>query len=192
MTVGPYAPRSVEYEQVGMKPLVAALASASLLAAPFLAAPTSALAQHHGSRGSWGGGASGSMSAGSGASHGGWTHGSGGSWSGGTWAGHHMDGGFHHFHHDRFPVFFGGFGLGLALGAAWDPWWWDGPYYGWAPYPAYAVGGPPPAAYGGDAPPPGAPAPQAAAPPAAACGSWSWDAAKGQYNWIPCPPPPTT
>lgn len=175
-----------------MKPLIAALAGASLAAAPM-----AAIAQHHGgSHGSWsGGGSRGSWSGGgsprgamSGA--GGWQ----GHWSGGAsgaWAGHHMDG-FHHFHHDHFPVFFGGFGLGLALGAAWDPWWWDGPYYGygWGPYPPYEVIGPP---YGYGPPPPASAAPPVAAPPAtatppaAACGSWSWNAPAQRYDWIPCP-----
>jgi hypothetical protein len=116
------------------------------------------------------------------------------SWSGGGFArggfshggfdGRHFDGGrgFRHFHDRSFA--FAGLGLGFALGlSAYDPWYYDWPYYGYyAPYP-------PPPAYYADYPPPAAvaaPPPVDEARPPAACGSWSWDAARQAYNWVPC------
>jgi hypothetical protein len=184
--------------EVSLKTIVVALASASLLA---MAAPAMADSSHHGGGGgrggSWGGGG------------GGWSHGSsaaapssGGGFRGG-FQGHSFPGprgfgashfhgrpGFHHFGGFA-PYYFADFGLGLAFGmSAIDPWFYDGfygPYYD-APY-AY---GPPP---GGYYYPPQQAAPQGAPPTAgattqsqqpAACGSWSWDAAKQAYDWVPC------
>jgi hypothetical protein len=185
--------------EVLLKTIIAALAGASLLA---LAAP--AAAQSHG--GGWGHGSS------NGGTGGGWTHGSsggapsgsgrqgapgasgasprGGFQHGGFAGGRAFDGDHFHHHFHGFPVFLGGFGFGLGL-AAFDPWFFDGPYYGsWEPYPYYAYGapyGPPPPAYyypptRAESAPPG----PAAAPPPAACGSWAWDSAKQAYNWVPC------
>lgn len=170
-----------------MKTIIAALAGASLLA---LAAPAAAQSHH----GGWSHGSSSSTSSGG---SGGWAHGSpsgsggqavpGGISRGGFAGGRAFDGGHHHFR--AFPVFLGGFGFGLGL-AAFDPWFFDGPFYGyWEPYPAYGWNypgyGPPPAYY---PPPPrndAAPPPAAQQPPAA-CGSWAWDSAKQVYNWVPC------
>lgn len=98
------------------KPIVAALAGASLLALPL-----AATAQQHHSGGGFHGGA---------AFHGGGFraggfHGGYGGWRGGGYP------------------FVGGLGLGLALGAY--PWYYDyGPAYGY--YPDYAYDAPPPAA----------------------------------------------
>lgn len=129
-------------------------------------------------------------------SGGGW-HGTGGSWSGGFRGGGFRGGHFHHHFRDGFPVF-GAFGLGLAFGSAWDPWW-DYPYYG----PAYTViehddAYPPPddgyyydryqRDYGAAPPPPSGPA--VAPPPSGPCDKWQWDAARQQYFWIACPAPP--
>jgi hypothetical protein len=180
--------------EVLLKTIIAALAGASLLA---LAAPATAQSHHGWSHGSSSG--SSSSRGGSGASSA--PGGSGGqAVAGGVSRGGFQRGGFaggagfgadrfhHHFH--GFPVFLGGFGFGLGL-AAFDPWFFDGPYYGyWEPYPYYAYGasyGPPPPAYypptrGEAAPPP----PAAAQQPPAACGSWAWDSAKQVYNWVPC------
>jgi hypothetical protein len=94
--------------------------------------------------------------------------------------------GDHHFHRHfvGFPVFLGGFGLGFGLGlAAYDPWFYGAPYYGYYGYYDYP---PPPAYYGPPPPSSQAAPPPAAAEPPAACGSWSWDAAKQVYNWVPC------
>jgi hypothetical protein len=157
-----------------LKTTIAALAGASLLT---LAMP--AAAQHHGGDGWSHGGVSGTggrSASGGGSPRGGVPH--------GGYAGGHFYGGpgFRNFHDRSFG--YAGLGLGFALGLSfYDPWYYDEPYYGYyAPYP------PPPNYYDGY-PPPGAgaaPPPVAAAPPPAACGSWSWDAAKQAYNWVPC------
>jgi hypothetical protein len=191
--------------EVSLKTIVVALASASLLA---MAAPAMADSSHHGGGGggSWGGGGGGwgrGSSAAAPSSGGGFR----GGFQGGSVAGprgfgaSHFGGrpGFRHFGGFA-PFYFADFGLGFALGmSAIDPWFYDGfygPYYD-APY-AYSYGPPPGGYY---YPPPGAPyppqqaAPQGAPPTAgattqsqqpAACGSWSWDAAKQAYNWVPC------
>jgi hypothetical protein len=168
----------------------AALASASLAVSALPAAAQS----HHGFSG--GGGGRGSAGHSGFAGRGGFAGGSGfrgGGFRGGGYGHHHFRGGF--------PVAFGGFGLGLALGLEADPWWFDAPYYGYYPYPAYGYVMAPPAygyppdeydSYGAAPPPP--PAGAYAAPPAAAggpaapaaCGSWKWDTAKSTYNWVPC------
>ena len=106
--------------------------------------------------------------------------------------------GFSHFHHFGGPRFFPFYGaaFGFGLASFYDPWFYgfyDGPY----PYYGYYAPYPPPAGYyyppGAAAPPPGAPPiaapPSASQPPPAACGSWSWDAAKQIYNWVPCGAP---
>lgn len=162
-----------------MKTIVAALAGASLLAT---ALPAAAESAHHGGFGR-------SSAAGA--------PGFGGRTGFGSGRFGFRGGG-------RFCCFGGPFfGLGLAVGlAAYDPWWFDSPYYGYygygyyGPYPPYgAYPPPPPGGYypppNGAGPPPGAPpmagpqnAPGASAP--AACGSWSWDAGKQAYNWVPC------
>jgi hypothetical protein len=156
-----------------LKTTIAALAGASLLT---LAMP--AVAQHGGE--GWGHGGGSGMHGhglGGGSPHGGFGR--------GGFAGHRFDGGrgFRHFHDRSFA--FAGLGLGFALGLSfYDPWYYDWPYYGYyAPYP------PPPGYYYDDYPPAAAVAarpPVAAAPPPAACGSWSWDAARQTYNWVPC------
>ena len=158
-----------------MKPVLAALMSASLAAVPLAAA-----AQHHG----------GGSGGGSGGGH------PGGAWSGHTGGGWHGGGGGFrggHFHGGR--PFFGGFGAGLAFGSAWDPWYWD--YPGWGS--SYTVVEPDRGPDGGyyydrynrqygDAPPP-PPGAEAAPPPAdAPCDKWQWDAAKSRYFWIACGP----
>lgn len=194
-----------------MKPVLAALVSASLVAMPLAAA-----AQHHGGRSGGGspsspsGASPGSSGGGFGAMRapsGGWRGPSGSTWSGRSWGGPGgawtggARSGFHHHFHDRFPVFFGGFGLGFALGSAWDPWFWDAPYYG---YPAYTVvehdnAYPRDDGYFYDrynhdyAAAPSPPGAQASPPPTGPCDKWQWDAAKAQYDWIACPaasPPP--
>jgi hypothetical protein len=166
--------------EVTLKSIIAALAGASLLA---IAMP--AAAQHAGGGGHGG-------SSGGGMHSGGFSHGGVAGRPG--FEGGHFHGGFSHegfagrpgFDGDRFhrgfhrgfggdPFAFAGLGLGFALGLnAYDPWYYDGPYYGY--YPDY----PPPPAYSY------APPPANAAPPPAACGSWSWDAARQAYNWVPC------
>jgi hypothetical protein len=172
--------------EVLLKTIVAALGCASLLAT---ALPAAAQSSHH--SGGWGHSSAGSPSGvGVGSSHSGFPGGSFGGRSG-------FAGGFHHGFgprhvHFGYPFYAADFGLGFALGlSVIDPWYWDSPYYYggyYAPYPP--PGGyypPPPGAY--PPPPPGQaapPPPGAAAPPAAACGSWSWDAAKQAYNWVPC------
>jgi hypothetical protein len=189
------------FEEVKLKTIIAALAGASLLAAGVPAAAQS----HHGG---WSHGSGGTSATG-----GGWTHGTSGApagmsgaatapagASGGVSRSGFPAGGFagsrtfdqNHFHHHfrGFPVFLGGFGFGLGL-AAFDPWFFDGPFYGyWAPYPYYAYGyapyGPPPPYYTPPAPRGDAAPPPAAAQPPAACGSWAWDSVKQVYNWVPC------
>jgi hypothetical protein len=187
-----------------LKTIIAALAGASLLAA---GAPAAAQSRH----------GDGNHDTGMRPMGGGWTHGTSGAPAGVSGAtaaapapgmtGGVSRGGFPHgtfagsrtFDHDRdrfhhhfrgFPVFVGGFGFGLGL-AAFDPWFFDSPFYGyWAPYPYYAYGyapyGPPPSYYT-----PPTPRGDAARPPAveqapAACGSWAWDSVKEVYNWVPC------
>jgi hypothetical protein len=149
--------------EVTLKSLIAALAGASLLA---IAMPAAA---QHGGGGHGGGGFSGGGMHSSGGMHGGGMH--SGGFSRGGFAGHRgFDGGhFHREFHRGFggdPFAFSGLGLGFALGLnAYDPWYYDGPYYGYSAYPAR---------------------PAYAAPPPVACGSWSWDAARQVYNWVPC------
>jgi hypothetical protein len=60
--------------------------------------------------------------------------------------------------------------LGLAFGALASPWYYDNYYgpYDYAPDYAYE------------------PAPPPAAGPPVACGSWSWNPGRGQYDWLPC------
>jgi hypothetical protein len=124
--------------------------------------------------------------------HGAWSTGAarGGFQRGGFAGGRGFDGDRFHHHFRGFPVFAGGLGFGLGL-AAFDPWFFDGPFYGyWEPYPYYAYGyapyGPPPyytpPAPRSDAAPP----PPAAAQPPVACGSWAWDSDRQAYNWVPC------
>ena len=144
-----------------LKPILGALAGASLRALPWAAA-----AQQHGGGGHGGGFHGGGFHGGG--FHGGGFHGGGfhgGSFHGGGRGGYYYGGGY---------PFVGGLGLGLALGAVAAPWpYYDGYYpgYAYAPYDPY---------YAYDAPPP-----PAAGPPAA-CGNWSWDASQNRYDWIPC------
>jgi hypothetical protein len=177
-----------------VKPVLAALASITLVAAP-----AAASAQHNHGGGHFSGGTGSGWHSGGGGNWRGGGSWAGGGWRGGSggWAGGWRGGGFRG--HDRgcWGCFGGGLAFGLALGSAWDPWYWDAPYYG---YPAYTViergdaypddgyyydrynreydAAPPPSSY--------------AAPAAPACGSWQWDAGRQQYNWLPCavPPPP--
>jgi hypothetical protein len=129
---------------------------AALAGASLLAAPVVASAQHTG--GHAGGGF-----------HGGGFH--GGGFHGGGFRGGGFHGGFHGHGFRGGVPFVGGLGLGLAFGAAAYPWY-DYPDYGYYG-PAYAPDYAPDYAYG----PP---------PPAQACGSWSWNARSGRYDWIPC------
>lgn len=88
--------------------------------------------------------------------------------------------------------FRGGYGylgagaLGLAVGLDYrDPLFYDDPFYYDDYYGDYAYGAP--YDYGPDGalllayqgPPPQTGTPQA-------CGSWSWDAPRSTYNWVPC------
>ncbi|RAK59827.1 hypothetical protein DJ021_08420 [Phenylobacterium hankyongense] len=181
-----------------MKTILAALAGAAILAAPL-----PVLAQSHGGgSGSHGGG---------GGFHGGGFHGGpgpaaiGGYHPGGVrpaygsgphygdGEGHYAGGyrGDHGYSHYRggYPYYAGGLGLGFALGlnAGYGPWsygspwydYYDAPFYGYSRTVTVENNTPPPPVY--DAAPP-APAAQAAP----ACGSWSWDAARQAYNWVPC------
>jgi hypothetical protein len=180
-----------------LKTILAALAGASILAAPL-----PVLAQTHDGGGGFHGGG------GVGGFHGGGFHGGpgpasiggyhpGGGVRPGYGSGTHYGygagryaGGYHGYSHYRgyggyrgYPYFAGGLGLGIALGlsASYDPWYYDyydAPFYGYSETVTVENDAPPPPVY--DAAPPAA----QAAP--AACGSWSWDAARQVYNWIPC------
>jgi hypothetical protein len=166
-----------------VKPVIVALASASLIAAPL-----SAAAQRGGGSGGHGGW--------SGGGHGG-GGGGGGAWRGGGWGGWHGGGhggwygGWHGHNYGCWGCYYGSFAFGLALGAAWYPWYWDAPYYGY-PYGytvVYPDGGYYYDRYQRDY---GPPPPTYAAPAQPACGTWLWDGQRQQYNWMPCavaPPP---
>ena len=138
-----------------MRPLLGVLASTKLDATPLAAA-----AQHHGGGGFQGGGGfhggghAGSFHGGSAFRGGGWNH--GGGWHGGGGWNH---GGYYRHGYGGYAL--GGFGLGLALGAASAPWGYYGPDY--YDYPAYAY----------------------VPPPAPACG-WVWNPARGAYDWYDC------
>ncbi|HZZ32768.1 MAG TPA: hypothetical protein VFE10_12345 [Phenylobacterium sp.] len=142
-----------------LKPILGALAGASLLAVPLAAA-----AQHGGGGGGFHGGGGAHFGGGGGHFGGGGFH--GGGFHGGGFHG----GGFHdgHYggHYGGYP-FVGGLGLGLALGGL-DGWYDDYGPYGY--YPDYAYDSGPPVA----------------AAPAAACGNWSWNASLNRYDWVPC------
>jgi uncharacterized membrane protein len=143
--------------EVILKPILKPLLGA-LAGASLLAAPFAADAQAHGGHG--GGGF-----------HGG-GHSASGFHGGGFRGGGYRGGGYYR---GGYP-FVGGLGLGLAFGSLAAPWYYDG-YYG--PDPSYSGYAPD---YGYDyAPPP----PVAAGPPAA-CGNWSWNAGRNQYDWVPC------
>jgi hypothetical protein len=153
-----------------LKPILVALAGASLIGAPL-----SAAAQTHGGGhggGFHGGGHGGSFHGGGGFRGGGSFHGGGGFHGGGF-----RGGGFHGGHFRGGVPFVGGLGLGLALGAY--PWY---PAYG-GYYPDYYDYPPP---YASDYDDDYAPPPAQAAPQPQACGNWQWNAPAQKYNWIPC------
>jgi hypothetical protein len=209
-----------------MRTVLAAAASVALLAAPLALTPSLADAQSRGGGGGYhgGGGGGGGFRSGGG-NGGGWSgrgasspsinssggsavrSSGGGSYRGGaSYARGRYAGGYRGYSGHRgyygyggYPYFYGGLGLGIALGATYaynDPWFYgyDG-YYGGgygAPYvisdrQTYVTEAPPPADYGPD----GAYAlqnqrPQANAPTGTACGAWKWDESETTYHWIPC------
>jgi hypothetical protein len=195
--------------EIILKPVLAALAGASLLALAFPAA-----AQHHGG-GFHGGGGGGTAPApgGPGATagapgggfHGGGPRGGGisrggaasGGWRGGGWSDGRSSGGGRGYYpgggYSYNPWAYGSFGLGLALGLeARDPWYYDYPYYGYRSYevsetmPDDGYDDHRPYGYAAEQPPPTA----ADRDPPPGCGSWSWDPRQDVYTWNACKPAP--
>jgi hypothetical protein len=179
--------------EVKMKRLAVAL-----VASVCALGPVAASAQSHGGGGHGGGGYHGG---GGGGYHGGGYHGGYGGYRGG-WGGYRGGwGGYRGWGYGGccWGWGWGAFGLGLAAGAAWDPWYWGyypGYYYA-PPYGAYGYSededddyGAPPAGYAppsGYAQPPAgaAPAPSGAAPQQKACGQWVWRQDENKYEWNP-------
>jgi hypothetical protein len=205
-----------------MRTVLAAAASVALLAAPLAITPSQAQAQsrgggYHGGGGGGfhGGGGNGGMRQGGFSSRGasspsfnrssdavrsgGGAYRGGASYARGRYAGGYRSyaGRRGYYGYGGYPYFYGGLGLGLALGATYaynDPWFYgyDGYYGGYGAPDVISerqtyVSEPPPADYGPD----GAYAlqnqrPQANAPTGTACGAWKWDESETTYHWIPC------
>jgi hypothetical protein len=206
-----------------MRTVLAAAASVALLAAPLAITPSQAQAQSRGGGGYHGGGGGGfhggggnggvrqggfgsqgasspSFNRSSGAVRsGGGAYRGGASYARGRYAGGYRSyaGRRGYYGYGGYPYFYGGLGLGLALGATYaynDPWFYgyDGYYGGYGAPDVISerqtyVSEPPPADYGPD----GAYAlqnqrPQANAPTGTACGAWKWDESETTYHWIPC------
>jgi hypothetical protein len=207
-----------------MRTVLAAAASVALLAAPLAITPSQAQAQSRGGGGYHGGGGGGFHGGGGngGMRQGGFSgrgasspsfnrssdavRSGGGAYRGGasSYARGRYAGGYRsyagrrgYYGYGGYPYFYGGLGLGLALGATYaynDPWFYgyDGYYGGYGAPDVISerqtyVSEPPPADYGPD----GAYAlqnqrPQANAPTGTACGAWKWDESETTYHWIPC------
>ncbi|HEY3950184.1 hypothetical protein [Phenylobacterium sp.] len=147
-----------------MKPILKSVPLKPLLGAlasvALIATPLAAAAQSHHGGGSFHGG--GGFHGGS-SFHGGSGFRGGSSFHGGGFRGGGFRGGGFHGRGFRGGVpFVGGLALGLALDA---PWYGGYGYYGpdYYGYPDYGY-----------------------APPPASCGNWSWNPARGAYDWIPC------
>jgi hypothetical protein len=174
-----------------MKKILAALATMSLLTVGLAAAPETAAAQ---SRGGFHGGAG--VHSGGGFRGGGFTSAGRSGFRGGGFAVNR--GGFRGGYYNGWrggSRYYGGVGLGFALGAALAyPWYNDYPAY-WGPYGYYGGGyvTAVPAAplyddpwaydYGSSSAYPAQP--QAQAQPQA-CGAWSWNPGQNRYDWVPC------
>ena len=180
-----------------MKTLIAALAATALVAAPL-----GAQAQAHGG-GRGGGGFSHASAAGG--YHGGGAYRGGGGYRGGGYRGGGYGGyGWRGGYGGGYAPYWGGFGLGLAFGAAaYSPWAYGyyPSYYGY--YPAYYDQPPYASSYdeyyddnydGDEGPPPAGDAPSVRAPVASsaqaaptasgqACGQWVWHADQQRYQW---------